>query len=419
MADNKYENFETISVVNKGKYSTSLIQDPFSGAQYVKKELPKEKMRLYQTLQTIKHQGLSEIIEVVEKEHHITVIIEYAVGTTLKRILDDNVMLEERVAITYVQQLTSILNVVHQNGIIHRDITPNNIIVTPQAQVKLIDFDIARFYKNSQTEDTQLLGTPGYAAPEQFGFNQSTASSDIYALGVLLNVMITGMKPNEMLISQEGLAAIVKNCTAMDQTRRYQDVRQLDYDLRRLRLTVIDDDSSTENKTRGLLVKVAVAVCVLIFVFFAYFAFRYWHISAGDGAEIRREVDLSEVTIVPSVLSGLAPSLDTFVPAPEAIFTTLGDEDDLGGTFMYASGYLESWRSQGGTTVFYLSTADGMLAVVTFTPDTFETNFDFSHLEMGSDLQVYFIYHALSSPMGSRNGEPVNATGSIVGFIEF
>jgi len=591
----KYKDFETIAVVNKGVYTTSLIQDPFSGIRYVKKELSKEKLPIYQKLQNLKHQGLAEVIEIIEKENKLIVIIEYATGVTLKSILENKIVLDEEVAISYVQQLASILNVIHQNGIIHRDITPNNIIVAANDQVKLIDFDIARFYKNSQTEDTQLLGTPGYAAPEQFGFNQSTSSSDIYALGVLLNVMITGMKPNEMKIGNEGLATIVKNCTAMEQALRYQDVMQLDYDLRRLKYTIIEDhqkklSNQKQNKKTALLTKVSIIMAMACLAFLGFFAFRYWQSSSGLTAEIQNtgegevsipqteqtdlsldsseyvsqyerdhnfesrefqenitvaqsamslaapafdrfdpapetifttlasenglgdafmviegqisdwvdlgeaeityfyitndigtlfimmphtdetfdpffndsfvsdfpaagsylrvyfqylgfsevldkgggvligfsEVDSSErlsdtpseMTIVPSVLSGLAPPTDTFTSAPSAIFTTLDDEDDLNGTFMYANGYLESWRSQGGTTAFYLSTVNGMLAVVTYTPETFETNFDFSHLQVGSELQVYFIYHALSNPLGSRNGIPVKATGSIVGFTE-
>ena len=273
---NNYEDFETISVVKKGTYTTSLIQDPFSGARYVKKELSKEKLPIYQKLQELKHQGLAEVIEVHEKADKIIVIIEYAVGETLKSILDNKIKLDEKVAKSYIQQLASILNVIHQNGIIHRDINPSNIVVTTNGQVKLIDFDIARFYKYSQTEDTQLLGTPGYAAPEQFGFNQTTASSDIYALGVLLNVMLTGMKPNEMQINNEGLAAIVQNCTAMDQADRYQDVMQLDYDLRRLRQghPASDNFPKKSNKKMTTPVKVSIILGLLFVASVGYIIFQ-------------------------------------------------------------------------------------------------------------------------------------------------
>ena len=268
-----YEDFETISVVKKGEYTTSLVQDPFSGERYVKKELSKEKLPIYQKLQELKHQGLAEIIEVFEKDDKIIVIIEYAVGETLKSILDRKVKLEEKVATSYIQQLTSILNVVHQNGIIHRDINPSNIIIATNGQVKLIDFDIARFYKYNQTEDTQLLGTPGYAAPEQFGFNQTTASSDIYALGVLLNVMLTGMKPNEMQINNEGLAFIVKNCTSMEQSLRYQDVMQLNYDLRRLRHSINNDLKKPEKPLKKSRFRpVMVILAFLLFIGVGYFS---------------------------------------------------------------------------------------------------------------------------------------------------
>ena len=270
-----YEDFEIISVVKKGVYTTSLVQDPFSGTRYVKKELSKDKRSIYQKLQELKHQGLAEIIEVVEKDDKIIVIIEYAVGETLKSILDNKIKLDDRVATSYIQQLASILNIVHQNGIIHRDINPSNIIVATNGQVKLIDFDIARFYKYSQTEDTQLLGTPGYAAPEQFGFNQSTSSSDIYALGVLLNVMLTGMKPNEMQINNEELAMIVKNCTAMDQSLRYQDVMQLDYDLRRLRQTIVNDFPKKPNKkTSTHFKKISIVLGFLFLLSIGYIIFQ-------------------------------------------------------------------------------------------------------------------------------------------------
>ena len=269
-----YEDFKVISVVNKGVYTTSLIQDPFSGTRYIKKELSKEKLPIYQKLQNLKHQSLADIIAVIEKDHAIIVIIEYATGETLKSILDKKIKLDEKIAISYIQQLTSVLNVIHQNGIIHRDITPSNIIVATNGEVKLIDFDIARFYKYSQTEDTQLLGTPGYAAPEQFGFDQSTASSDIYALGILLNVMITGMKPNEIQVKNEDLALIIKNCTSMDKSLRYQDVMQLDYDLRRLKHVIINDFSKKSSEKTIMPSKIATILGFLLLISIGYIIFQ-------------------------------------------------------------------------------------------------------------------------------------------------
>jgi len=295
---NNHADFEMIAVINKGIFKTFLIRNPFSGQRYVKKELPKTILPLYQKLQSLKHPGLAEIIEIIEKDDKIIVILEYMLGETLKSILDTKVKLPERVAISYIQQLASILNVVHQSGIIHRDINPSNLIVTTNGQVKLIDFDIARFYKNNQTEDTQLLGTPGYAAPEQFGFNQSTASSDIYALGILLNVMITGMKPNEILVNNEGLAVIVKNCIAMDQTLRYQDVKQLDYDLRRLRHTV-NNNPSKKLKKKPMSITKSIIISLLLWLFIGFVWLVYLEMQENPDNQIqqpsnREAVDFEE-----------------------------------------------------------------------------------------------------------------------------
>lgn len=408
------EEFETISTVTKDVYTTSLVQDPFSSRRYIKKEASLEKLPIYEKLQLLKHPGLAEIIDIIKKENKIIILIEYISGNSLQKILAQKTSLEEIVALSYLRQLASILNIIHQNGIIHRDVTPSNIIITMNGQVKLIDFDIARFYKSNQTEDTQLLGTPGYAAPEQFGFSQTTASTDIYALGVLLNVMITGMKPNKMKIKSRKLARIVGNCTAMDPLLRYQDVVQLDYDLRNLKQNIRITPPKRMNKTKSsrkiIIVFTSILTLLLVIVLI------FWQTSQTPTDQLNTYERTP--TIVLSTLSALAPELDTFNPAPEIIFTTLGNEDNLGGTFMYASGHLDSWRSEAGATAFYLDTDYGMLAVVTHTDETFETYFDFGHLHPGSHLRVYFIYHALPTPLGSVNGIPVKAVGSIVGFVE-
>ena len=487
----KYDNFETISVVNKGMYNTFLIQDPFSGTRYVKKELPKEKLPLYKKLQALKHQGLTEIIEVIEEESKIIVMLEYAVGETLKSILNDQIRLDEKIAISYIQQLTSILNVVHQNGMIHRDITPSNIIIETNGQVKLIDFDIARFYKNSQTEDTQLLGTPGYAAPEQFGFNQSNASSDIYALGILLNVMITGMKPNEMLIKDDKLATIVKNCTAMERSLRYQDVVQLDYDLRRLRSTIIEDDSKKIAKNKVMFSKPIVLSGVFL-TFLGAVLIGYWLISPSatdlvqasdepdaDTSEIEQNAShysdddhlelaseghaitsgflhaiaseserssetlsndqqppseltseghaiasgiLSEIlsghqqaspeiTVIPSAVLIDSPSFDTFMPAPETIFTTLASENGLGDTFMVVEGRFDGWEpfDEQGITYFHLTNDTGTLFItgpnINDIYDPFlDQDFANSFPEEGSYLRVYFKYLGFSDTLDKGGG---------------
>lgn len=85
--------------------------------------------------------------------------------------------------------------------IIHRDIKPSNVIVTNDGIVKLLDMNAAKYYKGNAEEDTHLIGTVGYAAPEQYGFGESSVQTDIYALGVLLNYLIVGDIPKKGLSS--------------------------------------------------------------------------------------------------------------------------------------------------------------------------------------------------------------------------
>lgn len=83
-------------------------------------------------------------------------------------------------------QLCKGLKNLHQRDIIHRDINLNNIMLTNDGVVKLVDFDTVRIFKYDQNFDTTYLGTKGFAPPEQYGFSQTDARTDIYALGMTI-----------------------------------------------------------------------------------------------------------------------------------------------------------------------------------------------------------------------------------------
>ena len=98
--------------------------------------------------------------------------------------------------------------------IIHRDITPFNILITSSLDVSLIDFNASKQFKKNKKKDTLLMGTQNYAAPEQFGFFQSDARTDIYALANLLNIMLTGFTPGAFLY-QGTLSKVISKATSM------------------------------------------------------------------------------------------------------------------------------------------------------------------------------------------------------------
>lgn len=102
---------------------------------------------------------------------------------------------------------------------------PENIILRG-SEVVLIDFDASRVFQQELESDTQILGTTGYAAPEQYGLSQSDRRADIYSLGILLNILCTGQHPVRTLAPGR-LGRVVQKCTMTNPEQRYQTVGQL------------------------------------------------------------------------------------------------------------------------------------------------------------------------------------------------
>lgn len=129
-------------------------------------------------------------------------IMQYIPGQTLEAYVQDQPggYLPEEATISLGIKLACILQQLHQRPrpIIFRDVKPTNIMVTPRQELYLIDFGVARFFTPGQARDTTPLGSPGYAAPEQYGRSQTDQRSDIYSLGVLLQTLFTGRDPLEL-----------------------------------------------------------------------------------------------------------------------------------------------------------------------------------------------------------------------------
>ena len=125
-----------------------------------------------------------------------------------------------------MEQLCDALTDLHDLGIIHRDVKPENILIGSDDNLFLIDYDIARTIKEEATRDTRLLGTQGYAAPEQFGFQQTDARADLYSAGVLYNMMLTGTFPQKKLA--DGIEGqIIEKCICLDPANRFAGAKDL------------------------------------------------------------------------------------------------------------------------------------------------------------------------------------------------
>ena len=164
------------------------------------------------------------IYETTEQGGENFVIEEYIEGDTLDFLLKDALFSQAETK-QIVRQLCQGLWVLHSMAAVHRDIKPENVILRGHDAV-LIDFDAARLHKPEAEADTQVLGTTGFAAPEQYGLSQSDARTDIYSLGVLMNVMLTGEHPSKHL--PEGrMGRIIEHCTRVNPAKRYKNVLHL------------------------------------------------------------------------------------------------------------------------------------------------------------------------------------------------
>lgn len=208
--------YDEIKLLKQSEKSTvHLVRDRNGEQLFIRKRL-KGRHSVYSKLQGLTHPYLPRLYEVILSDDSTTVIEEYIEGTAV-----GSTELSDRQFLDIVMELCSVLEFLHGEGIIHRDIKPSNIIMAKDGHLRLIDFDAARMPKDNLEQDTILLGTRGYAPPEQYGFSQTDERADIYAMGVTLE-QILGEKARKPRYKKT-----LSKCTNLDPDKRYQSVHQV------------------------------------------------------------------------------------------------------------------------------------------------------------------------------------------------
>lgn len=190
---------------------------------YIERVLPLEYAPLYEQLAQL-DTAIPKIV-CLEKSDRLTVVEEYITSPRLDQYLENHQLTSTEIH-DLICQLLDVLEVLHKQTppIIHRDIKPENLFYDGQKLI-LADFDIARNTQEEADRDTHILGSLGYAAPEQFGFSQSGPASDFYAVGVLMNVLYTGSLPSVNLY-QGPERAIIEKATHINSQKRYQSAQE-------------------------------------------------------------------------------------------------------------------------------------------------------------------------------------------------
>ncbi|WP_066315523.1 serine/threonine-protein kinase [Bacillus sp. FJAT-29814] len=253
--DGKYE---ILKLIGKGGMSkVYLAMDKRLNKQWAVKEIEKKARDKHNEvviqsaiaeanmIKKLDHSALPRIVDIIDDGNVIFVIMDYIEGEPLSKILDHEGAQPQDLVIEWAMQLCEVLDYLHTNNppIIYRDMKPANVMLKPDGNLKLIDFGIAREYKEENLADTVNLGTKGYAAPEQFGGKgQTDPRTDVYCLGVTLYHLVTGQNPSEPPYElypirhwnpqlSGGLEKIIQKCTQLNPDDRYQSCAELLYAL--------------------------------------------------------------------------------------------------------------------------------------------------------------------------------------------
>lgn len=234
--------YRELTVLDEKK-NIVLVQDIRNSELCVKKTLDIYSRDVYEQLASVRIEGVPAVKECVADDGKLIVVEEYVQGRSLKQILDEQGLLNEEQAYEIAVQLVDILVRLHQlePAIVHRDIKPSNIIIEKNGHVNLIDFNAARHVNADKNEDTRMLGTVYFAAPEQFGFGQSDERTDIYGLGATINYIMTGDKPGAG-IAECIFSDILKKCLMVDAKDRYQSAEELRGVLDMLNYSIVQDN---------------------------------------------------------------------------------------------------------------------------------------------------------------------------------
>lgn len=246
------DTYEIKSVIGRGGMSTVyLAEHKRLHTRWAVKEVRKQQGTRFDflaesnILKRLQHPMLPRIVDIFEDRDCIYIVEDFVEGITLDDLLKQQKKVDEAQGLQWFRDLCGVLAYLHgqrPHPIIYRDMKPSNIMLQPDGSLKLIDFGIAREYKQESNADTTYIGTKGYAAPEQFGKAQTDARTDIYSLGVTMYHLLTGKSPYEppyqfvaarQLVPElsHGIEYILNKCVQSEPTDRYQTVDELLYDL--------------------------------------------------------------------------------------------------------------------------------------------------------------------------------------------
>ena len=282
--------YETVSEIN-AEHGIFLVRHRENGRFFVKKFLAVYHPDVFHQLMDNPIHGLPKIHCLCEEDGKLTVIEEFISGITLEDLLTEKGSLPIQTVIQYSIELCEILSALHalRPPIIHRDIKPSNMVLTPDGHIILLDLNASR-PDVSKEEDTHLLGTKGYAAPEQYGFGSSNERTDVYAMGMMMNTLLWGHYEHQVY-PKNPLRRIIDKCTRIDPKKRYRNVKKL---LNELKILAIPNNYSKLPPYKSSLLPPGfrtgtfthMLISVIGYLFFVWYSFSLVIVGVEGGLRI-------------------------------------------------------------------------------------------------------------------------------------
>lgn len=232
-------------------------------------------------LATLRHPNIVEVLDVFDENNTSYMVMAYIEGRSLQSIVESRGRLPYPEVVNYIAQITSAVGYIHERHILHRDIKPDNIMITADYKAILIDFGSAREFEQDKTQVHTSLLTHGYAPTEQYTANSRKGSyTDIYAIGATMYFVLTGHIPveaaarmTEPMAAPKDLAPdlpdeanrTILKAMQLKAENRHQTVQEFMDDLRNVRPSVLVDETiGGKTSYKKLWPVIAVAACVII-----------------------------------------------------------------------------------------------------------------------------------------------------------
>ena len=283
--------YEILKQIGKGGMSTVyLAMDKRLNKQWAVKEISRhgigqnneevvnEVPKDAEMMKTLDHPAIPTIVDIIDNKasDYIYIVMDYVEGDSLDKILAEYGCVSQDVVIDWAKQICDALGYLHSQKppIIYRDMKPANVMLKPEGNIKIIDFGIARRFKEGSLADTDVLGTRGYAPPEQYG-GHTDIRSDIYALGMTMHHLLTGADPRPADYSyapirqwnpelSEGLERVINKCVSPDPKDRYQNCNELMYALNHYKEAEATYKKKQKRKLASFIVSIVMAVVLAV-----------------------------------------------------------------------------------------------------------------------------------------------------------